>query len=275
MRYPLAHLFAIFILLTYPLFAQKGGRSGRSTGSSTSVRGYVRKDGTYVAPHHRSAPDGNFQNNWSTSGNINPYTGVEGTRVTPPPKPGLSPGSTFLVPEVPQPPLPRLPILDLSAPTLTPPSAPNHQRLAPSNRPSSYNNYRETAKKRDIDRSEFWRQKGYEFDHNYMTAYSMDRKVIDIERARHWKAKGYEFDPNYMTAYSMDRKIIDIGRAHFWKEKGYTFDPNYMTAYSMDRKVQDIERSKYWQIRGLSFNPDYMTAYSMDREAAKLDNKPK
>ena len=48
------------------------------------VRGYVRKDGTYVAPHYRSAPDGDFYNNWSTKGNINPYTGKPGTRVTPP-----------------------------------------------------------------------------------------------------------------------------------------------------------------------------------------------
>ena len=49
------------------------------------VRGYVRpSSGAYVAPHFRSAPDGNFYNNWSTKGNINPFTGAAGTRVTPP-----------------------------------------------------------------------------------------------------------------------------------------------------------------------------------------------
>lgn len=48
------------------------------------VRGHYRQDGTYVRPHYRSAPDGNFSNNWSTKGNINPYTGEHGTRVTPP-----------------------------------------------------------------------------------------------------------------------------------------------------------------------------------------------
>ena len=53
-------------------------------GSPVHVRGYVRTDGTYVAPHYRSAPDGNFQNNWSTKGNVNPYTGAAGTKVTPP-----------------------------------------------------------------------------------------------------------------------------------------------------------------------------------------------
>ncbi len=54
--------------------------SGVSFGKSTHVRGYTKKDGTYVAPHERSAPDGNRNNNWSTRGNINPYTGQEGTK---------------------------------------------------------------------------------------------------------------------------------------------------------------------------------------------------
>lgn len=48
--------------------------------ADVSVRGYTRKDGTYVQPHHRSNPDGNPRNNWSTQGNVNPYTGKEGTR---------------------------------------------------------------------------------------------------------------------------------------------------------------------------------------------------
>lgn len=39
------------------------------------VRGYFRRDGTYVRPHYRSVPDGNPYNNWSYPGNVNPYTG--------------------------------------------------------------------------------------------------------------------------------------------------------------------------------------------------------
>jgi len=39
------------------------------------VRGYYRKDGTYVSGHWRSNPDGNPYNNWSYPGNINPHTG--------------------------------------------------------------------------------------------------------------------------------------------------------------------------------------------------------
>lgn len=43
------------------------------------VQGYTRRDGTYVPPHYRSAPDSNPYNNWSTRGNVNPYTGQPGT----------------------------------------------------------------------------------------------------------------------------------------------------------------------------------------------------
>jgi len=43
------------------------------------VKGYYRKDGTYVRPHVRSNPDGNPYNNWSYPGNVNPYTGKVAT----------------------------------------------------------------------------------------------------------------------------------------------------------------------------------------------------
>lgn len=43
------------------------------------VRGHYRSNGTYVAPHYRSDPDGYRGNNWSTYPNINPYTGKRGT----------------------------------------------------------------------------------------------------------------------------------------------------------------------------------------------------
>lgn len=51
-----------------------------SSSTTVNVRGYFRKDGTYVAAHKRTPPDGNFNNNWSTQGNVNPYTGEVGTK---------------------------------------------------------------------------------------------------------------------------------------------------------------------------------------------------
>ncbi len=46
--------------------------------SSGHVRGYTKRSGRYVMPHRRSRPDGRKFNNWSTRGNINPYTGKKG-----------------------------------------------------------------------------------------------------------------------------------------------------------------------------------------------------
>jgi hypothetical protein len=47
--------------------------------ADVSVDGYNRKDGTYVQPHYRSDPNNTSNDNWSTKGNTNPYTGQEGT----------------------------------------------------------------------------------------------------------------------------------------------------------------------------------------------------
>jgi hypothetical protein len=52
-----------------------------STNSSTeSVHGYTTKNGTYVAPYHRTTADHTKNNNFSTKGNLNPYTGKKGTK---------------------------------------------------------------------------------------------------------------------------------------------------------------------------------------------------
>ena len=47
---------------------------------SVRVDGYTTKNGTYVAPHYRSAPDNTRSNNYGTQGNVNPYTGQQGTQ---------------------------------------------------------------------------------------------------------------------------------------------------------------------------------------------------
>ena len=47
------------------------------------VRGYYRSDGTYVRPHVRTQQNHIFRDNYSSSGNRNPYTGKSGTRKTP------------------------------------------------------------------------------------------------------------------------------------------------------------------------------------------------
>jgi hypothetical protein len=49
-------------------------------GGSHGVRGYTTKHGTYVAPHRQTNPNSYLRDNWSTKGNVNPYTGKPGTR---------------------------------------------------------------------------------------------------------------------------------------------------------------------------------------------------
>lgn len=44
------------------------------------VEGYTRKDGTYVKGHYRSAPNNKTSDNFSSYGNVNPYTGKLGTK---------------------------------------------------------------------------------------------------------------------------------------------------------------------------------------------------
>ncbi|MFW9874931.1 MAG: hypothetical protein ACFFG0_17630 [Candidatus Thorarchaeota archaeon] len=43
------------------------------------VRGYHRKDGTYVKPHYRTNPNNTIRDNYSTWPNVNPHTGKQGT----------------------------------------------------------------------------------------------------------------------------------------------------------------------------------------------------
>ena len=54
----------VFLLVMLPSLLDAG-----------QVRGYHRRDGTYVAPHQRSNPDSNPYNNYNYPGNYNPNTG--------------------------------------------------------------------------------------------------------------------------------------------------------------------------------------------------------
>lgn len=57
----------------------RGGGSHSSGGGSHYVSPHVTKNGTYVQGHYQTNPNGSKADNWSTQGNVNPYTGKEGT----------------------------------------------------------------------------------------------------------------------------------------------------------------------------------------------------
>jgi hypothetical protein len=42
------------------------------------VKGYTKKDGTSVKGYYRSVPNKDKTDNWSTKGNVNPFTGKKG-----------------------------------------------------------------------------------------------------------------------------------------------------------------------------------------------------
>lgn len=44
------------------------------------VNGYYRSNGTYVQGYYRTKANNTIRDNYSTKGNINPYTGQKGTK---------------------------------------------------------------------------------------------------------------------------------------------------------------------------------------------------
>ena len=79
---------ALLIVLVASDAVAKGGGSrgggyrggGHSGGGHVGVRPYTRRDGTYVQPHHRTAPNSTQHDNFSSKPNLNPYTVKPGTR---------------------------------------------------------------------------------------------------------------------------------------------------------------------------------------------------
>ena len=67
-------LFGLILLILIPFTTIGQSRSS----SDVYVKGYVRKNGTVVPGHYRSAPNNTNRDNFSTKGNINPYTGKKG-----------------------------------------------------------------------------------------------------------------------------------------------------------------------------------------------------
>jgi hypothetical protein len=72
MKKALITLLAI-VGLSAPAFAQGWGYAGS----------HFRSNGRFVSGRHRTRPDGDFCNNWSTFGNCNPFTGERGCRSYP------------------------------------------------------------------------------------------------------------------------------------------------------------------------------------------------
>ena len=64
-------ILAAIILATVAIPSQAAG--------SHAKNGYIKKDGTYVAPSQATNPNATKLDNYSSKGNVNPYTGKEGS----------------------------------------------------------------------------------------------------------------------------------------------------------------------------------------------------
>lgn len=60
---------AIIILIGSSVFAK-----------SVAVKPYIKSDGKFVSASHRTAKNKTKLDNYSTKGNVNPYTGKRGTK---------------------------------------------------------------------------------------------------------------------------------------------------------------------------------------------------
>ena len=79
----IAFAFVVLAANASAASAQYYGSGLYGTGSNPNahvVRPYVTQQGTYVAPHVQTNPNRTQLDNYSTRGNVNPYTGRIGTR---------------------------------------------------------------------------------------------------------------------------------------------------------------------------------------------------
>jgi hypothetical protein len=79
-------LAAVLAVAPGAVFARGGGHgasqysSGHVNSSSHVVHGYTRRDGAVVHSYHATNPNGTRNDNYSTRGNVNPYTGKAGAK---------------------------------------------------------------------------------------------------------------------------------------------------------------------------------------------------
>jgi hypothetical protein len=74
-------LAAALALIATGAQAQYTGNYGTGSNPNThGVQGHTTSSGTYVQPHVATNPNSTQRDNFSATGNVNPYTGAVGTR---------------------------------------------------------------------------------------------------------------------------------------------------------------------------------------------------
>ena len=68
----------LFLIMTLAGFLSISGQSIAT--SNHNIKGYTKKDGTYIKSHRATNPNKTQRDNWSSKPNSNPYTGNKGTK---------------------------------------------------------------------------------------------------------------------------------------------------------------------------------------------------
>jgi hypothetical protein len=167
----------------------------------TQVKGYYRKNGTYVRPHYRTNPDGIKWNNYSYPGNSNPNTGD----ITYHPGDDVWVNGYFRS--------------DGTWVNGYYRHAPSSQKTKINSRSMSLNDLDSSSsvvlgsddglgkynmKEKGNNRPMYIKDEKFVQNSGMINPHPMDIKALDIERAKYWKKKGYDFDPSIMTSFQMD-----------------------------------------------------------------------
>ena len=220
--------------------------------AAVRVRGFTRKDGTYVQPHYRSSPDSSFYNNWSTKGNVNPYTGKSGTKGAPP----------------------------LSVPLLSVPSSgsyPTDDSKRFEERKAYWTSLGWDVRKVDADNS-------ISLDQQLEEAKRMEEIERIEARAAFWKAKSDEDGVRPKESFKVrTRDSFDLGqqleggerlkeRKTFWISQGMDVSKvEARDSFDLDRQMEEIkrieERNAFWTARGWDVEKVKATnSFDLDRK---------
>jgi hypothetical protein len=72
--------FLVILISSFSFTSAYAKKNSNTLGGSHSVKGYVKKNGTYVQPHNATNPNQTQKDNWSSKPNVNPYNGKPGTK---------------------------------------------------------------------------------------------------------------------------------------------------------------------------------------------------
>ncbi|BBO35706.1 hypothetical protein [Lacipirellula parvula] len=205
--------------------------------AEVSVRGYTRKDGTYVRPHYRSDPDGNFWNNWSTIGNINPHTGERGTKRSPPAGYG---GGSYTS---------RTQYSEDGKMSY----APSVEPVAPVKSPEQWAVEREAAKLKKKKRDESSRQdvsaqllaRGVEMDWQQHTSFELYNAKYRVGMADTLREEGVPVEWKNLSAIELNEMKNRVQLSKKIKQYGIDVDWEEYTAEELHDMIGRIKLAKY------------------------------